>query len=170
MRLRPYAEEDRDLTAQLERDAEVMRHLGGAAPAGRAERVHERRLERRGEEWYRTILAGPDDTPVGVVAVFRTMWEGRDIHELGIMLLPGRALRHGLGAAAVRLVVDEVRAARTVREIHAFIGADNRAAAMVARRTGFRDTGPCALDYEGEPILCNHWVLTLETGEPAAGV
>ncbi|MFI5909296.1 GNAT family N-acetyltransferase [Dactylosporangium sp. NPDC051541] len=169
MRLRPYAAEDRDLTVRLELDSEVMRHLGGTAPSGRAERVHERRLERRGEEWYRTILADPDDTPVGVVAVFRTVWEGRDIHELGIMLLPGRALRHGLGPAAVRLIVEEVRAAGTVRQIHAFISTTNRAAAVVARRTGFHDTGPCELDYEGEPIHCDHWILTLETGEGSGG-
>ncbi|MEU7869270.1 GNAT family N-acetyltransferase [Dactylosporangium sp. NPDC049140] len=161
MRLRRYSEQDRSLTAALERDAEVMAHLGGPAPGDRASHVHERRLAGQEREWYRTVLAEPGDTPAGVVAVFRSTWEGREIHELGIMLLPGRARRHGLAAGAVRLVVEEVRASGLVREVHAFIGAGNRAAAVVARRTGFVDTGPCDVDYEGVPIRCDHWVLYL---------
>nr|BFE61919.1 hypothetical protein GCM10020063_064450 [Dactylosporangium thailandense] len=161
MRLRPYAEQDRRLTAELEGDAEVMAHLGGPAPGGRAESVHERRAAGREREWYRTILADPGDEPAGVVAVFRSAWEGREIHELGIMLLPGRARRHGLAAGAVRLAVEEVRASGLVREVHAFIGAENRAAGVVARRTGFVNHGPCDVDYEGVPIRCDHWILAL---------
>ncbi|WP_433058989.1 GNAT family N-acetyltransferase [Dactylosporangium sp. CS-033363] len=163
MRLRPYGEEDRRLTGELEGDADVMRHLGGPGAGARAERVHRRRLEGRDREWYRTILPedGAGAAPAGVVAVFRSEWEGREIHELGIMLRPGRAQRHGLAAGAVRLIVDEVRAGGGVREIHAFIGTGNRAAAVVARRTGFVNHGPCEMDYEGEPIQCDHWIVEL---------
>lgn len=161
MRLRPYAEEDRWLTVELEGDIEVMQHLGGAAPAGRADRVHEQRLSGGPRDWYRTILAEPGDQPAGVVAVFGSIWENREILELGIMLRAGIGQRHGLGAGAVRLIVAEVRASGLVREIHAFIGTGNRAAGAVARRTGFVSTGPCDVDYEGVPMRSEHWLLTL---------
>jgi RimJ/RimL family protein N-acetyltransferase len=165
MRLRPYAEEDRRLTAELENDPEVMRHLGGPAPAGQADRVHERRLAAGAGEWFRTILADPGDEPAGVVAVFRSTWNGEEIAELGIMLRPGLARRHGLGGAALRLILDEVRASGLVRQVHGFTGLGNRAAAVVARRAGFVSTGPCEVDYEGAPISSEHWVLDLFEAE-----
>lgn len=165
MRLRPYIEGDRWLTEALETDPTVMHHLGGPASLGRAFRVHERRVGAVGGEWFRTILADSDDAPAGVVAVFRTSWQDEEIAELGIMLLPGRQRRHGLAAGAVRLIVAEVRASGLVPRVHAFIGADNAAAAAVARRTGFVPIESCDVDYEGVPIRCEHWVLDL--GAPA---
>ncbi|WP_432826794.1 GNAT family N-acetyltransferase [Dactylosporangium sp. CA-092794] len=161
MRLRPYTEQDRWLTEALETDPDVMRHLGGPAPLGRVPGVHERRLRDGGGEWFRTVLADPDDTPAGVVAVFRSAWQDEEIAELGVMLLPGRQRRHGLAVGAVRLIVTEVRASGLVPRIHAFIGVDNVAAAAVARRIGFAGAGVVDLDYEGEPIRCGHWVLEL---------
>ncbi|MFG2039394.1 GNAT family N-acetyltransferase [Dactylosporangium sp. NPDC048998] len=161
MRLRPYGEDDRWLTAALEGDPDVMRYLGGPAPLGRVQQVHERRVGAAGGEWYRTILAGPDDAPAGVVAVFGTAWQGEQIPELGIMLLPGLRRRHGLAVGAIRLIVAEVRASGLVPRIHAFIGAANAAAAAVARRVGFVSAGPVDVDYEGVPIRCEHWLLDL---------
>jgi RimJ/RimL family protein N-acetyltransferase len=169
MRLRPYAEEDRWLTAELEYDPEIMQHLGGRAPDGRADRVHERRLNGGPLEWYRTIVTGPSDTPAGVVAVFRSTWDGRENAELGIMLRRGLGRRHGLGAGAVRLIVAEVQASGLVREIHAFIGVGNRPAAAVAQRTGFVNVGPCDVDYEGVPMRSEHWLLDLAETTPQAG-
>ena len=165
MRLRPYADVDRWLTAELESDAGVMQHLGGPAGDGRAEQVHERRLNGGPLEWFRTIVTDPGDVPAGVVAVFRSTWEGREISELGIMLRPGLGQRHGLGAGAVRLIVEEVRASGLVAEIHAFIGPENRAAAAVARRIGFVRAGQHDMDYEGVPIRSEHWLLRLD-GSP----
>ncbi len=162
MRLRPYAEVDRWLTVELEADADVMRHLGGPAADGRAEHVHERRLNGGPLEWFRTIVTDPGDVPAGVVAVFRSTWEGKDIAELGVMLRAGLGQRHGLGAGAVRLIVEEVRASGLVPEIHAFIGTDNRAAAAVARRIGFVRAGQYDVDYEGVPISSEHWLLHLD--------
>ncbi|MER7001995.1 GNAT family protein [Dactylosporangium sp. NPDC000555] len=161
MKLRPYVEEDRWLTEALEGDPEVMRHLGGPAPLGRVRQVHERRVAAPAGEWYRTILAGPHDTPAGVVAVFGTAWQGEAIAELGIMLLPGLGQRHGLAVGAIRLIVAEVRASGLVPRIHAFIGTANAAAAAVARRLGFVSAGPVNVDYEGVPIRCEHWALDL---------
>ncbi|MEV8512770.1 GNAT family N-acetyltransferase [Dactylosporangium sp. NPDC051484] len=164
MRLRPYGEEDHWLTEALEGDPEVMRHLGGPAPLGRARQVHERRLAAAGE-WYRTILAGPHDTPAGVVAVFGTAWQGEEIAELGIMLLPGLRQRHGVAVGAIRLLVAEVHASGRVPRLHAFIAPANAAAAAVARRVGFVSGGTVDVDYEGVPIRCEHWALDL--GAPA---
>jgi RimJ/RimL family protein N-acetyltransferase len=161
MRLRPYTEQDRWLTEALETDPAVMRHLGGPAPAGRALRVHQRRLGAASGEWFRTILADAHDAPAGVVAVFRSRFRGEEIAELGIMLLPGRQRRHGLAAGAVRLMVAEVRASGLVPRLHAFIGADNGHAGAVARRVGFVAVEVCDVDYEGEPIRSEHWVLDL---------
>jgi RimJ/RimL family protein N-acetyltransferase len=169
MRLCPYGEADLALTTALETDPVVMRHLGGAAGADRAAAVHRRRLAGAAAgDWYRTIVPEGATEPVGLVAVWRTPWEGEQIFEFGVMFRPEHQ-RRGLGVAAGRMLVAEVRAAGTVRRLHAFSAVGNDGAARGCRRLGFGLAGDCDLDYEGEPLRCHHWVMTLTGADRQSG-
>ena len=168
MRLRPYGEADLALTTALETDPVVMRHLGGAARDDRAVEVHRKRLAGvAAGDWYRTIVPDGETAPVGLVAVWRTPWEGGTIHEFGVMFRPEHQ-RRGLGSAAARQLFAEVYAAGTVGRVHAFSAVGNEGAARGCRRLGFTLSGDCDLDYEGEPLRCHHWVkeLTAADGQP----
>src|SRR6185369_12986527 len=152
VRLRPYAAADLALTAALESDPAVMRHLGGVGTGGRIGDVHERRLAgaARGD-WYRVIVPDGGSAPVGLVAVWASVWAGDPVWELGVMLLPGHQHR-GIAADAVLALFAEIRAARPLPPVHAFTGTGNRAAARIARRLGFTALGEVDLDYEGRPL------------------
>ena len=168
MELRPYGESDLALTTALETDPVVMRHLGGAAGAQRAADVHRKRLAGAAAgEWYRTIVPDPATGPVGLVAIWRTPWEGGTIHEFGVMFRPEHQ-RRGLGVAASLRLFDEVRATGTVPEVHAFTTVGNEGAARGCRRLGFTLLGDCDLDYEGEALRCHHWFRSL-TGDAQPG-
>ena len=148
----------------------VMRHLGGAAGGDRSAEVHRRRMAGvAAGDWYRTIVADLSPEPVGLVAIWRTPWEGGEIHEFGVMFRPEHQ-RRGLGVAASRLLFAEVRAAGTVPRVHAFSTIGNEGAARGCRRLGFALTGDCDLDYEGVPLRCHHWErdITDDDLRPAA--
>jgi RimJ/RimL family protein N-acetyltransferase len=169
MRLCPYGEADLALTTALETDPVVMRHLGGAAGADRALAVHRKRLAGAAAgDWYRTIVPGGAAEPVGLVGVWRTPWEGREIHEFGVMFRPEHQ-RRGMGVAAGRMLFDELRAAGAVRRVHAFSSVGNEGAARGCRRLGFALAGDCDLDYEGAPLRCHHWVRDLTGADGQAG-
>ncbi|MEV6494993.1 hypothetical protein AB0M20_41190, partial [Actinoplanes sp. NPDC051633] len=88
MELRRYAEPDRQLTLALEADPEVVRHLGGIVDADGAAEVHERRMAAVADgDFFYTIIPDGGSEPVGIVAIWRGLWEAQPIHELGGMLL-----------------------------------------------------------------------------------
>ncbi|MDG6103979.1 GNAT family N-acetyltransferase [Dactylosporangium aurantiacum] len=163
MRLRPYTDADLPLTRALETDADVMRHLGGAAGERHVRQVHARRIRGDPGEWFRTVLVDLDSgesAAVGVVAVFRSDWDGGQIAEAGVMLLPAYQ-RQGLAYEALRSLIDEVAADGRVDRLHAFTGVDNRPAALTSRRLGFVSAGVCQVEYGDAPLLSEHWTLDL---------
>lgn len=160
MHLRPYGEADLALTAALEIDPVVMRHLGGAAGDDRVRVVHEKRLAGvAAGDRYRTVTPAGAVSPVGIVAIWRTRWEEASIFELGVMFLPAHQ-RLGLGLAAARLLLEDFWAAGVSDTVHAFTAVDNVPAGQACIRLGFQLEGDCDLDYEGRPLRCHHWLLT----------
>ncbi|WP_238011176.1 GNAT family N-acetyltransferase [Dactylosporangium sp. AC04546] len=159
--LRPYGAEDLALTAALEADPEVKSRLGGAVGADEAGRIHERRMAAvaRGD-WYFTIHVTGAPRPAGVIAIFRTPWEGGHIHEVGSMLFP-EFQAQGIAAEAFRMLVERGRHERRFTEIHGFAEVSNGPSNGIVRRLGFELLGECDMDYEGVPIRCNHWRLTI---------
>jgi RimJ/RimL family protein N-acetyltransferase len=172
--LLPYGESDWPLTAALETDPVVMRHLGGsalnsAAGEARLRMVHDKRLAGAAfGDRYRTIVPDGATAPVGVVAIWRTPWQGQFVAELGVMLMVDYQ-RSGLGVAAAWRLIDEVRAEGTVHELHAFTEVDNDGGTRTCRQLGFTLVGSCDLDYEGEPLRCNHWLKALSPVDQATG-
>jgi RimJ/RimL family protein N-acetyltransferase len=149
MFLRPYAEEDRALTAALESDPRVMAHLGGPGSASDADQVH---AERLAGELYFTIMVA--DQPIGVIAVFRS---DQQVYELGVLLLPEHQAR-GLAERAFRLILPHVRA-RGITHLHGFITDTNTVSAAAAMRVGFVPIGERDLHYRGATLRCVHLVL-----------
>jgi RimJ/RimL family protein N-acetyltransferase len=170
----PYGESDWPLTAALETDPVVMRHLGGSAMnsapgEARLRMVHDKRVAGAAVgDRYRTIVPDGATAPVGVVAIWRTVWQGQSVAELGVMLQVDYQ-RSGLGVAACRRLIDEVRAEGTVHELHAFTEVDNVGGTRVCRQLGFTLVGSCDLDYEGEPLRCHHWRKALSPVDQATG-
>src|SRR5438128_731841 len=83
VRPRPYRDADLALTAALESDPAVMRHLGGTGGPEREDRirrVHDRRLAGAGRgDWYRAIIVDDDAAPVGLVAIWGDTWQDQHI-------------------------------------------------------------------------------------------
>jgi RimJ/RimL family protein N-acetyltransferase len=158
--IRPYGEGDRQLTLALESDPDVMGHLGGTVDAADATRVHEGRMAAvaNGDLFY-TIVPDGGAEPAGIVAIWRSEWDSRPVHELGGMLLP-RFHARGLMVRAVNMLLPIARDGG-VTELHSFPGVTNRPSNAVLDKLGFRRLDDCDLDYEGRPLRCAHWVRDL---------
>jgi RimJ/RimL family protein N-acetyltransferase len=158
--LRLYAESDRGLTLALESDPDVMGYLGGTADAEGAARVHERRMTAVGDgDLFYTIVPDGSAGAVGIVAIWRSEWGSRPVHELGGMLLP-RYHARGLMVQAVNLLLPLARESG-VTELHSFPAVTNRASNAVLDKLAFRRLEDCDLDYEGRPLRCAHWLRDL---------
>lgn len=161
VRFQPYSDADLALTVALETDAAVKRNLGGPLTRDEAARVHQRRLDgmARGDLFY-TVTVDGEPEPVGIAGIFETRWEGGTVFEAGIMLRPGFRTR-GVGLEALRMLTELARTEKGLRELHGFTALSNHAANTMGRKFGFELVGECDLDYEGQPLRCNHWVYHL---------
>jgi RimJ/RimL family protein N-acetyltransferase len=159
----PYTDGDIELTAALEQDARVMANLGGPADRERVERVHAKRMAglKRGD-WYLTVVPEDVGRPVGIVAIWRSEVDGREFDEIGLMLL-AEYHRKGVGITAMQMAIDRAREERADGRIEAFTGVHNTAATAGANLLGYTWVGERDMDYEGEPLRCNHWVLDLHS-------
>lgn len=158
--IRPYSEQDRDLTVALETDPQVMSHLGGVSTVEEAERVHRWRVEApaRGDVFVAIVPDGAEPA-VGVLGVWRSEIDGETVHELGAMLLPGHQAR-GVAAKAWEMTVPLLRAAGITR-VESYPGVDNAPSNAILQRIGFSRVGEQDLDYEGRPLRCARWIRTL---------
>jgi RimJ/RimL family protein N-acetyltransferase len=161
VRLQPYGDGDFGLTVALDTDATVKQDLGGVLDTRQAEAVHRERLSRmrRGELFY-TVRVADRPAPIGVAAVFASLWDGAVIHEAGVMMLPGEGGR-GLGLAVLRQLAERARIELRLAELHGFTAVDNRAGNAVSAKLGGTLLGECDQDYEGRPLRCNHWMIRL---------
>jgi RimJ/RimL family protein N-acetyltransferase len=164
--LRTYSEPDRQLTLALETDPGVVGHLGGVRDPGDASRTHERRLAAvAGGDLFCTIVPDRGAGPAGIIAIWRSEFESRPIHELGAMLLP-RYQAQGLAGQAFDLLVPRAQA-HGVTELHAFPAVTNAPSNAILRKLRFRRLEDCDLDYEGRPLRCAHWIRDLSAAPPS---
>jgi RimJ/RimL family protein N-acetyltransferase len=162
MKLLPYSEADFELTSSLESDPEVMKHLGGTLPPVQIRRVHEKRLAGLANgDLYFVIVDDETESRAGIIAAWRSEWEGGTIYELGLLLRPGFQ-RQRLGWEATQAIIEQARAQRAFQELHAFTAVSNVASNEGCRQFGFRLIGQCDTDYEGRPLRSNHWVISLD--------
>lgn len=160
MELRLYAESDRGLTLALESDPAVVGHLGGPVDLDAAARIHEKRIaEVAAGDLIYVIVPDGGAEPIGVVAIWRSEWDSRPVHELGAMLLPHYQAR-GVAGRAFDLLLP-LALERGVTELHSFPSVTNGPSNAILRKLGFRRLEDCDLDYEGRPLRCAHWIRDL---------
>jgi RimJ/RimL family protein N-acetyltransferase len=155
----PYTDADLWLTEALETDARVMAELGGPWPVERIPDIHRRRLEHiaRGA-WYLKVVPEPGGQAVGAVGVWHSELNGQDFSEMAWMILPEHQGR-GHASAAVRQLLERIRADGSWGDVHAFPGATNAPSNAICRKFGFELLGEEDVDYGDRTLRCNHWVL-----------
>jgi RimJ/RimL family protein N-acetyltransferase len=163
MELRRYTDADFSLTEALETDPGVMRELGGPIAKSKLRDIHRRRLN---DSWWFTIVAEPSGPPVGTIGIWEKEFGGATIHETGWMVLPAFQGR-GVASAALRLLIERVRAEPRFASMHAFPAVSNAPSTALCRKLNFTQLEVIDVSYAGRALRCNHWVL--ETPTTGAG-
>ena len=155
MELQAYTDADFALTVRLETDPEVMRELGGPIDRERLPDIHRRRLD---DPWWFKVAAEPGGPAVGTIGVWETRHGEETLHETGWMVLPEHQGR-GIASAALRLLIERVRAEPRFPSIHAFPPVSNAPSNALCRKFDFTLRGQDDFVYAGRTLRCNHWAL-----------
>jgi RimJ/RimL family protein N-acetyltransferase len=153
--LQPYTDEDRWLTEALETDPTVMRELGGPVAREALRETHRRRVT---DPWWFKIAVEPDERAVGAIGVWETRHASEDLYETGWMVLPTDQGR-GIAGAALRLLIERVRAEPRFTSIHAFPAVTNAPSNALCRKAGFTRLGTDEFVFRGRTLTCRHWSL-----------
>ena len=162
VRLEPWGEADLPLLRRLLGDPAMTEHLGG--PEGESKLVERQAryanaAEPGREQMFRIVDESGEAT--GSVGYWEKEWRGGMVYETGWSVLPGHQGR-GLASAATRLVIDEARAQRRHRYLHAFPSVDNEPSNAICRKLGFELLGALEFEYPpGNLLRCNDWRLDL---------
>jgi RimJ/RimL family protein N-acetyltransferase len=162
--LLPYSDEDIGLIEELERDPDIMRHLGGPVEPDRIPELHRQRLQTVADgDWYFKIVPEPDGPPAGTIGIWSASWRGDSIHETGWMVLPAFQ-GQGIATRALGLILARARSEARFPRIYAFPSITNGASNTLCRRFGFRLIEETDFDYRGTRLRVNVWEL--EVGDP----
>lgn len=165
--LRPITRGDLPLYEELLVDPATMAELGGPLPRhGLADKLG-RIVEEveAGRTWYSVIVPEDGADPAGTVCVWSHDWNGKEINEIGWMVLP-RFQGRGLATRAVRAVLRRAGGEARWDVIHAFPAVTNAPSNAICRKTGFSLVGQAEIDYAGRTLRCNHWRVDVR---PTAG-
>jgi RimJ/RimL family protein N-acetyltransferase len=154
-----YTEADFALTEALETDPEVMHELGGPIPVEELPRIHRMRVT---DPWWFKIVEGPGGMPVGTIGVWEKERGGTTFHETGWMVLPAFQGR-GIASAALRVLIERVRAEPAFESMHAFPPVTNAPSNALCRKFGFSLLEQAEFAYAGRTLRCNHWALATAT-------
>jgi RimJ/RimL family protein N-acetyltransferase len=161
--IEPWDEGDLPLLEQLVGDPRMMRHLGGPESAEQIAARHLRYLEPGlpGEGRMFRIVDPLDGAAVGSVGYWERSWLGADVYEIGWAVVPA-AQGRGLARTATALTIEQARAERGHRLLHAFPSASNPPSNAICRRLGFTLLGEVPFEYPpGQTMRCNDWQLDL---------
>jgi RimJ/RimL family protein N-acetyltransferase len=163
VRLEVWGPGDLPLLRRLLGDAATMTHLGG--PESEEQLVkRQARYEGMADgargSMYKVLDAATGE-PLGSVGYWESSSNDETVWETGWHTLPG-AQGRGVATAAMRALIERLRADGRHRWLYAFPGVDNGPSNALCRRLGFELLG--AGDYEyppGNPMRCNDWRLDL---------
>ena len=161
--LRPWAEGDLEVLRRGN-TPEMTVHLGGPEAEEKLLDRHRRYLPPwpAGTGAMFVITVGADAAPAGNTGYWEKEWRGGTVYETGWHVLP-EFQGQGVAAAAVRLLVEEARAAAGHRWLHAFPSVDNAPSNALCRKVGFELLEVCDFEYPpGNPIRCNDWRYDLK--------
>lgn len=148
MELIPYGPDDRWLTAAIDGDDEMMKHLGGAIAEDKIDALHEHRAA--DVDWFFKIVL-----PEGVAGTIG-IWPSDGHYETGWCVLPAF---QGKGVASRALALLLEKAGRTFPEIHAYPPVDNAPSNGLCRKFGFTLVREFEDDFRGHKLQMNDWVL-----------
>src|SRR5215208_829365 len=130
-----------------------MKQLGGPRPPDELTEVHRTRVKptAAGEHWWFVIVPDPGGPAAGQIGIWQTDWDGRQINEVGWMLLPGHQGR-GIASAALGMLLERAREANAFDAIHAFPGVTNAPSNALCRKFGFELSEEREVDFRGGPL------------------
>ena len=162
VRIEPWDDGDIELLRAINAP-EMTQHLGGPETEEKVVARHRRYVALNEGDTGRMfrIVARADGASVGSVGYWDHEWNGTTAAEVGWMVLPPFQ-GHGIAVAAMRLLIDVVRAGRRYERIHAFPSVENAASNAVCRRLGFTNFGEVDFEYpKGNPIRSVDWSVNL---------
>ncbi len=161
MELIPYTADDIELTRALESDPAVMLELGGPHDADEIEAAHRRRLDAvAGGNWWLKIIPEPGGEAVGTIGIWESEAGGKNVHEVGWMVLPAHQGK-GIASRALELLIARAREDGRYTQLHAYPGETNARSNALCRRFGFTMVEQLEVDYAGRDLKVNHWQLEL---------
>lgn len=154
--LEPWSDADRPLLDALMGDPEMTLYLGGPETTEKLDERHARYASNP-----HALRISLDGEGVGWVGYWETDDEGGKAWETGWSVR--RAFQgRGIATAAMKLLIERIRAEGTHRFLHATTTIDNAASNALCRKLGFELARE--IDYEyppGNPVRGNDWRLDL---------
>lgn len=155
--LEPWAEDDLDLLRRLN-TPEIWAHLGGPETEEKVVERHARYLDlgAPGSGRMFTVVL-PDGVKAGTIGYWEREWQGETVYETGWNVLPEHQGR-GIAGAAATAIVEQARAEKRHRRIHAYPSVDNPASNVICRKAGFTFAGEHEFEFpKGHFMRCNDW-------------
>jgi len=147
-------------------DPEMTKHLGGPETPEKIAERHERYVRSKDSTTgrsFRVVLAETGQA-VGWVGFWEKVWNGATVYEVGWSTLPAYQ-RRGIAVMATELAIEEARAERKHRFMHAFPAVENAPSNAICQKLGFTLLGSSRFEYPpGHFMLCNDWRFDLQTG------
>lgn len=159
IKLRLWEASDLPLLERLMGDPAMMEHLGGPESP---EKIRERHLRYcqsslSSRNPMFAIVLEPGKEAAGSIGYWEREWQAASFWETGWSILP-EYQGHGIATTAAALIVEEARAEKKFRFLHAFPGVDNPASNAICRKAGFVLRGPVDFEYPpGSRMRCNDW-------------
>ncbi|MBT2368734.1 GNAT family N-acetyltransferase [Streptomyces sp. ISL-10] len=171
VRIEPWSEDDFALL-RAANAPELMDHLGGPETEEQLVERHERYVklsaDRTGRgRMFRIVVAEGEDAgrSAGSVGFWEQIWDGEQIYETGWAVLPAFQGR-GIATAGTLAVIEQARAERRHRTLHAFPSVDNGPSNGVCRKAGFTLLGVREVEYPPGNVLRSHdWCLDLRASQ-----
>ena len=160
MRLRNVRRNDVEIYLRLRCDPVMMAELGGPQPReGIPAKVEvDVRAVETDEYWVVMITPDDSDEALGSVTLWSHSDHGDPLSEVGWMVLPEHQ-GHGVGKWGVRTLLDRAAADGRWGAVHAFPGVTNAPSNGICRSLGFRLLGVEPIEFGGQVLTTNHWVL-----------
>ena len=165
--IRPWSDGDLPLLARLMGDPVMTVYNGGPETPEEIRIRHQRycQIEHTGKGRMFVIIVGTEKIAAGSVGYWKIEWGEQLVWETGWSVLP-EFQGQGIATQATAAVVEQARAERKHRFIHAFPSIENAASNAICRKVGF--TLHREVEFEdrqspGNFLRFNDWYLDLFT-------